>query len=223
MTIAIELDDLPDLESRLQRVADMAIEIERLPDNRYVPMGSELSDIEWYSLCAVIKSGAHAQAFCRAIRERNTVAAGAMLRLQMDVAMRLNGLKYFVDIEAAGASLMAGVSYRSIPSKIGKLFDATLIEKLNADHPWVKGVYDGGNEDVHLSRTVIMRKMKRVGGMLFFNLRPTDEHVSEQDYFHLVDTFFITLRLTRDLLASFLATRPGPDERARHKAARATS
>jgi hypothetical protein len=52
-----------------------------------------------------------------------------------------------------------------------------------------------------------------LGPRVFFNLAGIDKAKPVEAYYHLVDTFFIALRMTKRLLEDFLATRPQPPAR----------
>ncbi len=212
----IELDELPNLESRLARVRSMALEIERLPDDTYAPQGSFLADVEWFSLAAVTKSTSNAHAFDLMVTSKNTIAAAALIRMQIEAAMRLFGLTLVDDVEDAGIRLMRGEKYPSLKMKGGgpKLADKLLHQELSKLYAWVTGAYESTSAYVHLDRVNINSKIIHLDQGEFFNLAGIDKAKPEEAYYHLVDTFFIALRMTKQLLNDFLATRPQPPERA---------
>ncbi|MBD8065176.1 hypothetical protein IC608_06795 [Devosia sp. PTR5] len=219
-TKEIFLDDVPDLTSRLARIRAMALEIERLPDDTYAPVGSILEQVEWYSLAAVTKSTSNAHAFCSLVEQRNTIAASAIVRMQIETAMRMFGLTLVADVEAAGDHLMEGKKYGQLRARDGtKLADKILHERLSAEYEWVTKAYEDTSAFVHLDGENIRSKLVHLSMGAFFNLSGVDAQRPEHAYFHLADTFFIALRMTRNILADFLATRPQPQERALRLAA----
>lgn len=219
-TKAIELDDLPDLTSRLERIRSMALEIERAPDHTYAPVGSFLEPVEWYSLAAVTKSTSNAHAFCSLVEQRNTIAASAIVRMQIEAAMRMFGLTLVSDVEAAGAHLMGGKKYGHLKTADGtKLSDKVLHERLSVEYEWVSEAYEDASAFVHLDGENIKSKLVHLSMGAFFNLSGVDSKRPDHTYFHLADTFFIALRMTRNILAEFFATRPQPPERAARLAA----
>lgn len=214
-TNEIVLDDLPDLVGRLDRIRAMAREIERMPDETYSPVGSFLAPVEWYSLAAVTKSTSNTHAFCLLVESRNTIAATAVVRMQIEAAMRMFGLTLVPDVEAAGTHLMAGKKYGQLKSRDGvKLADKVLHEALSLEYEWVTRAYEDTSAFVHLDGENINSKMVHLEMGGFFNLSGVDAKRPEHAYFHVADTFYIALRMTRTLLAAFLATRPQPPERA---------
>lgn len=216
--IIISIEMLPDLASRLERIRGFDSLIQRIPDGTYAPLGSTLSDVEWYSLCAVVKTSSNILAFCQLMESRNIIAAESILRSQLDTAMRLFGLSLVDDVEAAGTLLMSGQNYSALlhggNPKL-PLRDWYLRDKLSQRYPWVSQTYQDACESVHLTAEAIKRKLNLLHDRIFFNLSGLDhESVAETTYFHLTDTFYISLQMTVCLLQEFLATRPQPPERA---------
>ena len=211
----IQLDDLPDLAGRLSRIGEIAREIEWLPDSTYKPMGCVVVDVEWYSLAAVAKSTSNAHAFTAMVKTKNTIAATALVRMQIEVAMRIHGLTLVEDVELAGTELMNGAKYSSLINRHTNkpLTDTVLHVELSKMYQWVTPAYRASCAAVHLDRMNIENKLTPINDRVFFNLAGTDSHASDEAYFHLADTFFVALRMTKQLLESFLATRPQPDER----------
>lgn len=224
-TLHIGIEMLPDLASRIARIRSFDARLQRLPDETYAPLGGWLADVEWYSLSAVVKTSSDIHAFCTMIENRNTIAAGSVLRSQLDTAMRIFGLTLVEDVEAAGAHLMNGGKYSDLrhrPNRKQQLRDGYLSEQISARYPWVRSAYVDACESVHLTHRTIKHKMKMLGGMIFFNLSGLDHISVEEDaYYHLSDTFYIALEMTTELLQEFLSTRPGPEERMKAMAARA--
>ncbi|MBU1306528.1 MAG: hypothetical protein KKF33_13545 [Alphaproteobacteria bacterium] len=215
---AIFIEMLPDLASRLKRIRNYDTLVQQISDDTYAPLGSALSDVEWYSLCAVVKTSSNILAFCQLIEARNIIASEVTLRSQLDTAMRLFGLSLVDDIEAAGTMLMSGQNYSALchggNPKL-PLRDWYLRDQLSLRYPWLKQTYQDACESVHLTADAIKRKLKFLNGRIFFNLSGLDhQSVEEASYYHLADTFFISLEMTVELLREFLATRPQPTERA---------
>ncbi|NTI46651.1 hypothetical protein G6L94_30995 [Agrobacterium rhizogenes] len=213
-TLAIELEELPDLASRLLRVREIASEIETLPDQTYAPLGSELAPVEWFSLAAVAKSTSNAHAFEILVGSRNTIAAAAIIRMQIEAAMRLFGLCLVDDVESAGVHLMGGGKYSALRMRDGtRLVDKTLHLELTKIYEWVTPAYEDMSAYVHLDRVNIGAKMVYLESGGFFNLSGVDAKRPDEAYHALVDTLYIALRMTRDLLSDFLVTRPQPPAR----------
>lgn len=214
-TMDIELDDLPSLTARLARVRAMALEIHQLPDETYAPLGSALAPVEWFSLAAVVKSSSNAHAFEHLVESKNTIAASAIIRMQIETAMRLFGLSLVNDVEEAGALLMKGEKYSMLrmPDGRTRLVDKLLHQELSKLYAWVSSAYEDSSAFVHLDRVNISFKLTWLEKGGFYNLDGIDRRRPDEEYYHLVDTFFLALRMTRDMLRDFLRTRPQPEQR----------
>lgn len=215
-TKRIELPEVPDLAGRLDRIRSMAREVERLPGETYAPQGSFLADVEWFSLAAVTKSTSNAHAFELLVNARNTVAATALVRMQIEAAMRLFGLTLVEDIEDAGAKLMQGEKYSSLKlaGTRHSLRDKILHEELSKQYEWVSDAYEATSAYVHLDRMNITSRLTHLDQGTFYRPSGVDAKLPETAYYDLADTFFVSLRMTRNLLKAFLAGRPQPEERA---------
>lgn len=214
-TMDIQLDDLPNLADRLERVRGMALEVERLPDETYAPMGSILAPVEWFSLAAVVKPTSNAHAFGLLVENRNTVAASALIRMQIETAKRLFGLTLVDDVDEAGALLMKGEKCSTLRMRDGRtrLVDKLLHQELTKLYAWVSEAYEDASAFVHLDRVNIDFKLTWLDSGGYYNLNGVDRNRPDEEYHHLVGTFYIALRMTRDLLRDFLQTRPQPAER----------
>lgn len=170
------------------------------------------SGVEFFILGAVKRTSSLAVGFCAMVETKNTLCAAALLRLQIDTAMRVHGLSLVADASAAGEELMNGQSFDKLVSRDGeKLRDAVLHKSLSKKYQWVSKAYEDASGYVHLSgdhmKTAIGAK---IGNMIFFHLDGTEPKRPEADYHHLADTFFIAIDLTAKLIREFAAAHPGP-------------
>ncbi len=207
--IALNVEELPDLSSRIDRLRSAADELMRLPDHWLGALGSVISGVEWYLLGAVMRTSSLVDGFCQLVQTRNTLAAAALLRLQIDTAMRVHGLSLVANPIDAGERLMREERYDRLTTVEGtRLRDAVLHASLSQKHPWVSAVYAEASGHIHLSASHIGTRVTRVGKRLFFNLRGIDDARSDEDYYFLVDYFFASVRLTGTVLRDFSDTLP---------------
>lgn len=95
-----------DIEYHLQEIEKITAVLSRMPSDHLGPQGTTIPDIEWYALGAIKKTASLSHAFCTLVRAKNTLSAAALVRLQLDTAMRMFGLTLVEDVEAAGIWLM---------------------------------------------------------------------------------------------------------------------
>lgn len=204
------MPDENDLNTRLREIEIVAGELTKLPDKYLGPLGTAISDVEWFVLAAIKKTISLSHAFCTLIRAKNTLAAAALVRLQLDTAMRIFGLTLVDDMEAAGSRLMNDESYRKLKSRDNEpLTDAFLHRKLNETYPGLTEAYEDASSYVHLSGMHIKTGMWSQPGTatLFFHLFGTDEARPDDWFFGLVDSFDQATRLTADLITSCIKSR----------------
>ncbi|MBO9126926.1 MULTISPECIES: hypothetical protein [unclassified Rhizobium] len=202
--------DTLDLEKRLSRIECVARELSQMPKDFLGPVGATIADVEWYALGAIKKTASLSHAFCTLVRAKNTLAAAALVRLQLDTAMRIFGLTLVDDVEAAGTWLMTDQSYRKLRSRENEpLTDAFLHRKLNERYPGLTEAYEDGSAFVHLSGLHIKTSLwsRPDTPTLFFDLLGTDDSRPDEWFFELIDSFDQATNLAAELVAAFIKGR----------------
>jgi hypothetical protein len=198
------------IEHHLQRIEKVTAALSQTPYVHLGPQGTALSDIEWYALAAIKKTASISHAFCTLVRARNTLSAAALVRLQLDTAMRMFGLTLVEDVEAAGTWLMNDNSYRKLKSRTGEpLSDAFLHRKLDARYPGLSEAYEAASAYVHLSGLHIKTGLWPHEGSqtLFFHLNGTDDARPSEWFADIIDSFDQATNLTVELIGEFFAER----------------
>ncbi|MGL4094432.1 hypothetical protein [Agrobacterium cavarae] len=199
-----------DLEYHLREIERLVATLPLRPDAYLGPEGAAITDIEWYALAAIKKTASLSHAFCTLARAKNTLAAAALVRLQLDTAMRMFGLTQVEDIETAGTWLMNDNSYRKLKARTGEaLSDAFLHRKLDEKYPGLSEAYEAASAYVHLSGQHIKTGLWSQEGssILFFDLKGTDDARPDEWFADIIDAFDQATRLTAELIAEFRLTR----------------
>ena len=206
-----------DLEAQLNKIEQVAAGLKKIPNTYLGPEGTTIPDIAWYVLAAIKKTTSLTHAFCLLVRAKNTLAAAALIRLQLDTALRMFSLSLVEDVEAAGTHLMNGESYRTLKSRDKKpLHDKVLHQKLNEYYPGLSAVYEAASLYVHLSGAHINTGLSDREGttVLFFHLSGTDESEPNGKFADIADAFDQATGLTAELIEDFIRHRysriPGP-------------
>jgi hypothetical protein len=113
----IKMPEEINLDARLREIERVSGTLSRLPGTYLGPLGTSIADVEWFALAAIKKTVSLSHAFCALIRAKNALSAAALVRLQLDTAMRIFGLTLVDDPEAAGTRLMNDESYRKLRSR----------------------------------------------------------------------------------------------------------
>jgi hypothetical protein len=118
-----------------------------------VPKGSTLTPVDQFIFVAIKRTLSQSRAFRQMVENWNFASAAAMVRTQLDTAMRINGIRYLPDVEDNTSRIFNGeTTYRKLKATDGtKMTDSFLKDKLAEDHPWVNKLYDDLSDFVHLS------------------------------------------------------------------------
>src|SRR5258707_10844952 len=85
------------------------------------------------------------------IRNRNFTCAAALLRLQLDTALRLYAGSLYGDTEEYAKAVLDGKQVDKLKDRGGKrLTDSYLADKLSEHYPWVNRMYENLCDFVHL-------------------------------------------------------------------------
>lgn len=169
--------------------------------------GADLSYADFFVFGALRRTLAQARGFRDLVTSRNFPCAAAILRLQLDTAMRINALSSVEDVDAACKAVIEGEQFNRLKDLDGnKLSDFHLRKKLAEKHPWISPVYERTSEFVHLSGKHFEISIARTDDekrIAYFQLSGEDPHRPDQTYFEAVDTFFEVTRLAGMLLLGF--------------------
>ncbi len=196
-----------DLETALRKIEKTAATLLRIPPKYIGPTGTKVPDIAWYVFAAIRKTTSLSHAFCLLIRAKNTLAATALIRLQLDTALRISGLSLIGDLDDAGAKLMNDESYRSLRSRDGeRLDDALLHRNLDKHYPGLSEAYQTTSSFVHLSASHIKSGLIERPGVstLFFHMNGTDDAQSDEEIAGIVDWFDQATELTANMIEDFM-------------------
>lgn len=130
--------------------------------------------------------------------------AATVLRMQIDIALRLYGLSLVSDPDSACLRLLGGEKFSNLRHGKNQLRDFYLVARLSEHEPWIKRVYESTSAYVHLSdkhfHSMIdgLDDSKRtfsgvIGG--------SDSHIDERYYLELCEAFAAATELS----ASFIA------------------
>lgn len=199
-----------EVEIYLGRIEKVTADLAKLPHVCLGPNGTLIPDIDWYALAAIKKTASLSHAFCLLIRAKNTLAAAALIRLQLDTGLRIFGLSLIDDLDDAGAKLMNDETYRKLKCRNNvPLTDKYLHEELDKKYPGVTGAYVDASSYVHLSAEHIKAGLSSKQGLptLFFHLNGTEDTSSDGELGGIADVFDQVTGLTAHLITEFFTSR----------------
>lgn len=208
-----------DLATRLARLDAFEAELVR----KGAPLlGSvnALSHADFFVVGAARRTLAQARGFKQLIEARNFPCAAAILRMQIDTAMRINALFLVEDMSAACRSVLDGARFNTLRDRSGaKLSDAHLRAKLAEEHPWINPVYERASDFVHLSGRHFYTSIARTDDttrIATFTISGEDPPRPDEIYFEIVDAFLRASALVGTMILAYLGIRAGlyrPDDR----------
>jgi hypothetical protein len=202
-------DDLT-LGDRLERLERLEAELIR-KGAALVRKDSAIMQSDTFVFGAVKRTLSQSSGFRTLIKERNFPCAAAILRMQLDTAMRVNALRIVEDRDRFCEQILKGTRFNSLKDSAGvKLTDAHLRKKLAEDHPWIGPVYEQSSDFVHLSGRHFYNsifKMDDDTRIMTLAISGTDPTNSEEDYFEIVDAFFEATKLAATLLLAYFTAR----------------
>ena len=155
--------------------------------------------------------------FRRHIRDRNFTCAGALLRLQLDTAMRLYGGSLHGSPSVYAEAIFHGERIDRLKDRKGRrMTDSYLAEQMNEHYPWVRKMYAELCDFIHFSNRHIFaaaEKLNERDRSFSLVLGPKDPQRPDSDYFEILDAFSQTLRVTSDLAAGWHAATHKLDSR----------
>ncbi|MCP3442194.1 hypothetical protein [Bradyrhizobium sp. CCGUVB14] len=198
------------LADRLKRIEQLEDELMRKGAG-ILGAGAGLSHADFFIFGAMRRTLAHGRGFRDLINARNFPCAAAILRLQLDTAMRVNALSIVDDVDSACRAVLDGEQFNRLKDRDGnKLSDAHIRKKLAETHPWISPVYERTSDFVHLSGKHFEVSIAHTDDemrMAYFQISGHDPQRRDETYFEAVDTFFDATKLAGMLLLAFWTAR----------------
>lgn len=113
----------------------------------------KFSAVSLFLLAAIQRVESNIAGFRSMVSSNNYPIACAILRMQIDTAMRVYGLRLMADPHDGAMKLLAGERYDRIEpkSKGDKLRDSVLLTAIDREYGWIQRVYNRVSGMVHLS------------------------------------------------------------------------
>jgi hypothetical protein len=147
-------DSLEESLSRLKQLDEAQLE---LGNHMFKAFGGAMYGMDLLAAGAFNRSKAHVAGFRSLLGAKNLICAGALLRLQLDTAMRFYAAFLVEQPHDFALAVLAGQRVRDIKDRDGKkMTDGYLVQKLGEEFHWVPRVYERTSGYVHLSATHLL-------------------------------------------------------------------
>lgn len=145
------------LEASLESLAARESAHLHLAKEMFEAYGGALYGMDLLAVGALNRSKAHITGFMALIEAKNMICAGALLRLQLDTAMRFFAAFLVDHPHDFAIAVLRGEKVRDLKDSTGKkMTDAYLSQKLGNEFEWVPRVYEKTSGYIHLSSTHLM-------------------------------------------------------------------
>ncbi len=177
--------------------------------------GGAIYPMDFLVAGALNRTRANAKAFSELIRGRNLVIAGALLRLQIDTALRVSAAFLVNDQHDFAMRILRGERVDRMTDRNGnRLTDKSLVLALNPDFPWLERVYEKTSGYIHLSRTHIHHVINNVQGDGKFQMKVSDidRDLPDDLYIEAIEAFCESIHILFRYVDGWIHTKENPEE-----------
>jgi hypothetical protein len=179
-----------------------------------------LYGVDFLAGAALNRTLANSRAFIDLVRSRNLVIGGALLRIQLDTAMRFYAVFLVDKPHDFAIKILEGERLDLQKDRDGKkLSDRYLADKLNHDFPWVKRVYQTTSGYIHLSGTHIHHTMSQLDNdfTVGVKLSPKDRDLPDELYVEAIEAFIESINILLKYIDGWIFTKANPELAAEEK------
>jgi hypothetical protein len=176
--------------------------------------GGAVYGMDLLAFGALNRSMAHTAGFRTLIKGRNLICAGALLRLQLDTAMRFFASFIVEKPHEFAIAVLGGKRIRDLRDQDGKrMTDAYLVNKLGEEFEWVPRVYERTSGYVHFSSTHLMSalSLKDGDGKFQAKISADDKALPDSIYIEASDAFCAATDILLRYVHGWVFTKANPD------------
>ena len=204
------------LAERLKSIESLENELQRKCQS-IVQSGATFSYIDYFLLGATKRTLSQSLGFRKLVKGWNFSCATILVRMQIDTAMRINGIPLLANPEFDIKRIFDGkTTFRNLKSMEGKpMTDVNLRKRLSEKYPFVTQLYKETSDFVHLSSRHLWPTLVETNDedqMAYFVLSGEDPKHEEANYYDVVDAFFKVSKMTSTLLLALLMARHRREE-----------
>lgn len=207
------VDALAQLEADEKIISDQARRILEAHDR-------DLYGFDFLAIAAVNRSLALSVGFRTLVRHQNLICAGAILRLQLDTALRIFAGFIVENPHDFALSIIEGEHIRRMKDRKGcSMTDHYLVTELARKFPeyqWIKSVYEKTSNYIHFSDTHIFSMLDRGNYKDWSGHRivigPLDNDIPDNIYYDAITTFHNSTEILVRLIEGWIFTKDNPEK-----------
>ena len=175
---------LANVEADEKRLVELATDMVSAYDGALYPF-------DFFAVTTLNRSVALSSGFCTMIRAQNLICAGALVRLQLDNALRFFAGFIVDEPHEFFMKVLEGKHIDRMKYKDGnRMTDRYLVTQLADEYPGIEEVYEKASNYVHLSETHILSTLSKIdresGSMKISSRDPT---FPDEVYIDTIKTF----------------------------------
>lgn len=205
-----------ELEVALGRLDALSKKHVRTGREMTAAFGGSLYGLDLLAYGALNRSMAHIRGFSGLIRDRNILCAGALLRLQLDTALRFSAAWLVENPHDFAASVLDGRRVQDMTDQSGKkMTDRYLTERIGEEYPWVPRVYERTSgyvhfSSVHMLAAVSMKPDEESSGFLQLKISEVDAELPDSLYIEAVEAFIAITEVLLKYVVGWTFTKANP-------------
>lgn len=206
--------------NRLKELEKAQIELAKTMIEAY---DGSMYAIDLFISGALNRSAALSEGFKGLVKSKNLICAGAILRLQIDTAIRIFAGTLVDDTNLFVSDILKGQHIRNLKDRDeNKMTNKYLVNKLSNEYPWLPKVYEKTSSYIHLSDTHLFASVQSIEKdkrKLSLKISPFDRHeIPEKFYIEAVDAFNAAIEIIVRFVEGWIFTKSNPEISAKLKA-----
>lgn len=169
--------------------------------------------LDFLAGAALNRTMANIDAFTSLIRARNLVIAGALLRIQLDTALRFYAAFLVDKPHDFALAVLRGERIDKLKDMKGnRLTDRHLVNLLSQEFPWINRVYQATSGYIHLSGTHIHHTIGEVHEDRTFSVKlsPMDKDLPDDLYTEAIEAFIESIKVLLKYVDGWIFTKNNP-------------
>lgn len=179
--------------------------------------GGALFPVDMVAMGAVKRSASQSYSLRLLIEGWNLLCARALLRMQIDTALRFSALWLVNAPHDVAQEILRGERLDKMKDREGKrMTDAYLISKLTPEHPWLTDVYDRTSGYIHFSGAHMLSPIAEVrqeSREVEYVIGETDTNYPESSWLELVECFNDATDIFLHYLTGWIRTKTASSSR----------
>jgi hypothetical protein len=211
------------LQQSLNRVEDLENAQIELAKRMIKAYDGAMYAVDLFISGALNRSAALSEGFKSLVKSKNLICAGAILRLQIDTAIRIFAVTLVDDSNQFVSDVLKGKHIRDLKDRDGKkMTDRYLVEQLSDEYPWLPKVYEKTSSYIHFSDTHLFASVQNVEKdkrTLSLKISAVDrDEIPEKLYIEAVEAFNAATEIIVRFVKGWIFTKSNPEIAAKLKA-----